>query len=213
MRRLLSDPRAGQRSGRLCFSARGFSLYAATRIEAADRSGLERLCRYVLRPPLAGGRLALDRCGSSEVPSQDALVRWNDPPCLISVGTDREIGCAGTSAPAQPGALSRRPGAQCRISSFGGAGSFGVAGRFIGGGLYGFPLSSSLRLGRIIGAGFCRGCDALSALWWPTWSGSGAERSGLDRPLFERGWFSGRTSGYRSGSSSATARIGSGLLS
>ena len=57
MRRLLSDPSAGQRSGRLCFSARGFSLHAATRIEAEDRLGLERLCRYVLRPPLAGGRL------------------------------------------------------------------------------------------------------------------------------------------------------------
>ena len=127
--------------------------------------------------------------------------------------TDREVGCAGTSAPAQPGALSRCPGAQCRISSFGGAELFGVAGRFIGGGLYGFPLSSSLRLGLFIGAGFRRGCDALSELWWPTWSGSGAERSGLDRPLFERGWFSGRTSGYRNGSSSATARIGSGLLS
>ena len=54
VRRLLSDPRAGQRSGRLCFSARGFSLHAATRIEAADRLGLERLCRYVLRPPLVG---------------------------------------------------------------------------------------------------------------------------------------------------------------
>jgi len=50
-------------------------------------------------------------------------------------------------------------------------------------------------------------------LWWPAWSGGGAERSGLDRPLFERGWFSGRSPGGRSGSSSATARIGSGLLS
>ena len=59
VRRLLSDPSEGQRSGRLCFSARGFSLHAATRIEAEDRLGLERLCRYVLRPPLAGGRLRL----------------------------------------------------------------------------------------------------------------------------------------------------------
>ncbi|MDP6700364.1 MAG: transposase [Candidatus Latescibacteria bacterium] len=57
VRRLLSDPRAGQRSGRLCFSAWGFSLHAATRLEAEDRLGLERLCRYLLRPPLAGGRL------------------------------------------------------------------------------------------------------------------------------------------------------------
>ncbi len=54
--------------------------------------------------------------------------------------TDREVGCAGTSAPAQPGALSRCPGAQCRISSFGGAELFGVAGRFIGGGLWIPPL-------------------------------------------------------------------------
>ena len=42
---LLSDPIAGPRSGRLCFSVRGFSLHAAMRIEAEDRSGLERLCR------------------------------------------------------------------------------------------------------------------------------------------------------------------------
>jgi len=41
----------------------------------------------------------------------------------------------------------------------------------------------------------------------------GAERSGLDRPLFERGWLSGRSPGGRSGSSSATARIGPGFLS
>jgi len=106
------------------------------------------------------GSAVLYRCGSSEVPPQDALVRWNDPPGLISVGTDREVGCAGTSAPAQPGALSRCPGAQCRISSFGRAGLFGVAGHVIGGGLYGFPLSSSLRLGGFIGTGLRRGCDA-----------------------------------------------------
>ena len=91
--------------------------------------------------------------------------------------------------------------------------NIGLERSFIGGGLYGFPLSSSLRLGRFIGAGFCRGCDALSELWWPTWSGCGAERSGLDRPLFARGWFSGRTSGGRSGSFSATARVGPVFLS
>jgi hypothetical protein len=41
----------------LCFAARGFSLHAATPVTAADREGLERLCRYVNRPPLAYGRL------------------------------------------------------------------------------------------------------------------------------------------------------------
>ena len=38
---------------------RGFSLHAATRIAGPDRRGLERLCRYVARPALAGGRLRL----------------------------------------------------------------------------------------------------------------------------------------------------------
>ena len=33
------------------------SLHAATRIEATDRRRLERLCRYVIRPPVASGRL------------------------------------------------------------------------------------------------------------------------------------------------------------
>ena len=33
------------------------SLHAATRVEADDRSRLERLCQYVIRPPLAAGKL------------------------------------------------------------------------------------------------------------------------------------------------------------
>ena len=35
----------GSAAGSYVFSARGFSLHAATRIGAEDRSGLERLCR------------------------------------------------------------------------------------------------------------------------------------------------------------------------
>ena len=55
--RLLSDPAAGVRTAPLCVAARGFSLHAATTVAAHDRAGLERLCRYVNRPPLAYGRL------------------------------------------------------------------------------------------------------------------------------------------------------------
>ncbi|OGB76198.1 MAG: hypothetical protein A2496_08820 [Burkholderiales bacterium RIFOXYC12_FULL_60_6] len=58
VRRVLTDPAEPVRTGPLCFASRGFSLHAATRIEAGDRAGLERLCRYVARPPLATGRLA-----------------------------------------------------------------------------------------------------------------------------------------------------------
>jgi hypothetical protein len=57
VRRRLIDPQEGIQSGPLCFSSRGFSLHAATRVEAGERETLERLCRYVLRPPLAAGRL------------------------------------------------------------------------------------------------------------------------------------------------------------
>ena len=57
IRRVLSDPAHGVRGGPLCFAARGFSLHAATTVEAHDREGRERLCRYVNRPPLAYGRL------------------------------------------------------------------------------------------------------------------------------------------------------------
>jgi hypothetical protein len=39
--------------------SRGFSLHAATRVEAAERVRLQRLCRYVIRPPLAAGRLQI----------------------------------------------------------------------------------------------------------------------------------------------------------
>ena len=35
----------------------GFSLHAGVRVHANDRKGLERLCRYVTRPPLAVERL------------------------------------------------------------------------------------------------------------------------------------------------------------
>ena len=57
VRRRVSDPEDGFRSGALCYASRGFSLHAATRIGAMDRQRLEQLCRYVVRPPVASGRL------------------------------------------------------------------------------------------------------------------------------------------------------------
>ncbi|MCA9632821.1 MAG: transposase, partial [Myxococcales bacterium] len=54
--------------GALVASANGYSLHAATRIEADDRDALERLIRYMARPPLAQGRLML---------REDGKVLWN----------------------------------------------------------------------------------------------------------------------------------------
>lgn len=41
----------------------GFSLHAGTVCEAHQRSKLERLCRYITRPPIATKRLTLDGRG------------------------------------------------------------------------------------------------------------------------------------------------------
>lgn len=57
VRRVLSDPSEAVQTGDLCFASRGFSLHAATRIGPSDKVGLERLCKYVSRPPLAHGSL------------------------------------------------------------------------------------------------------------------------------------------------------------
>jgi hypothetical protein len=40
-----------------CAVAEGFTLHAGVRVRAGDREGLERVCRYVLRPPFSGERL------------------------------------------------------------------------------------------------------------------------------------------------------------
>ncbi len=71
--RLASGKRAGQRVQRLgavpgapwiemdspqCARIEGFSLHAQVFIEAGRRDRLERLCRYIARPSVAGGRLS-----------------------------------------------------------------------------------------------------------------------------------------------------------
>ena len=43
--------------GRLCAEVEGFNLQAASRVAANDREGLERMGRYLARPPIAGNRL------------------------------------------------------------------------------------------------------------------------------------------------------------
>ncbi len=55
--RLLVPMSDTQHASPLCAAYRGFSLHAATRVAAHRRSGLEQLCRYVARPPLAIDRL------------------------------------------------------------------------------------------------------------------------------------------------------------
>ncbi len=68
-------PRTGRRFGECapppppppppqCARRAGYSLHAGTWLRANDREGLERLCRYGLRPPLSLGRLDVQADGS-----------------------------------------------------------------------------------------------------------------------------------------------------
>lgn len=53
----------------------GFDIHASTRVSAADRGGLERMCRYLLRPPLSNDRVKIQGNGRVRV----AFVRpWQD---------------------------------------------------------------------------------------------------------------------------------------
>src|SRR5690606_34585912 len=55
--------------------AHGFDLHAGHRISAHDRDGLERLCRYLLRPPLSHARLTLTNEGQVRLRLKRA---WSD---------------------------------------------------------------------------------------------------------------------------------------
>ncbi len=65
-------PRAGKKKGKpLCArSPAGLELHAAVHVRAGDRSGLERLCRYIARPPVPEQRLSLLPAPVNHLPSR-----------------------------------------------------------------------------------------------------------------------------------------------
>ena len=66
------DHRGAARAG-------GFSLHAGLDIEPHQRAKLERLCRYVSRPPMAEERLALSSSGQVRLPTEDCVPRRHAP--------------------------------------------------------------------------------------------------------------------------------------
>jgi putative transposase/transposase-like zinc-binding protein len=50
-----------------CVAQDGFTLHANVRVAARDRGRLERLCRYLFRPPVSDARLALNAQGKIEL--------------------------------------------------------------------------------------------------------------------------------------------------
>jgi hypothetical protein len=93
----------------------GFSLHAATVCEAHQRSKLERLCRYITRPPIATRRLSVDDRGKVvyryKRPFRDGATHVVLEPLDIMYrmyGMPRAQGCAG-AAIARLAALVPRP--------------------------------------------------------------------------------------------------------
>ena len=114
--RVAVGPRAGQRvrrmgsfgepgeklrlSGALCAELGGFSLQANVFIEPGRIEKLERLCRYVARPPVAESRLI--RCENGDI-DYGLKTPWSD--------SHREARGAHSTAQDPHDVLSRRPGA------------------------------------------------------------------------------------------------------
>ena len=88
VRRILQDSADGVKTGHLCFASRGFSLHAARRIAAGNRQGLESLCNYVARPPLAAG--SLQRISDEEY-SFKLKTPWSDGATHLILSPDELI--------------------------------------------------------------------------------------------------------------------------
>jgi hypothetical protein len=100
--------------GRLCAQVEGYNLQAATRIAANDREGLERMGRYLARPPVATDRLSQLEDGRLEL----RLKRpWRDGTTGLSIHAprvDRALDRDRASTTGAPGPLPRRPGPRVR---------------------------------------------------------------------------------------------------
>jgi hypothetical protein len=93
--------------GERCASASGVSLHANVAVPTRDRRRLERLCRYVARPPVATERLSRLE---DPVPPQAPLARRHDPRRLRAAGARREARGPGAAAALPPRAIPRHPG-------------------------------------------------------------------------------------------------------
>ena len=70
-----------------------------------QRAKLERLCRYVSRPPVARA-IGHDFFGSGEVPAQDGLSRWHHAHCDGAAGSAGKTGSTGAATADAPDEVS-----------------------------------------------------------------------------------------------------------
>jgi Putative transposase len=66
----------------VCVQSQGFNLQAATRVAIHDKAGRERLCRCILRPPLADDRLSVLHDGNVRLEFKRP---WSDGTSLVEM--------------------------------------------------------------------------------------------------------------------------------
>ena len=108
------EPNGAARAG-------GFSLHAGVDIAPNERAKLERLCRYVSRPPVASEH----GIGPGALHAQDAVSGWHHAPCAGAAGSDGAPRGAGADAADALDALSRHV---CPAQSVPGGGDAGASG-------------------------------------------------------------------------------------
>ena len=103
----------GRRQARLG----GFDLHANTSVRARNRPKLERLCRYLLRPPVAEDRLSFGARWKRARAAQDAMARWDESHRPSATGAPRKARRTHSAPLHQPHRLSRRARAERQVAS------------------------------------------------------------------------------------------------
>jgi hypothetical protein len=80
----------------------GFSLHAGIGVEADQCEKLERLTRYVSRPPVSVGAARSHGAGVGPLPTEDPVPRRDDPHRAGAVGLHRPADGARAAAPGPP---------------------------------------------------------------------------------------------------------------
>jgi hypothetical protein len=118
--RTLEAQESGQ--GQRCVESNGFSLHANVSCARGERKKLERLCRYIARPPVAHERLKLSDCGQVVyeliTPYRDGTTHVVMSPLEWMAVSPRG---PRASPPTAPDSLPRHSRAECEMAIAGGA--------------------------------------------------------------------------------------------
>ena len=143
----------------------GCDLHACVRIAAGRRDRLERVCRYALRPPLAGERLHLTGTGDVALQLRRPWADGTTHLVFVPVALLALPGRPGAPPAGQSRALPRRACSPRRVAGCGRAAAL-ASGRRIGGDRHKATGGPRLALGRPDAARVCDRRAGVPGLRW-----------------------------------------------